>query len=231
MTLHKGAPVGIERIDKTDIPEYWQVAASTEAHKDKKQNQEESASDHFEALGEKTDWQLLLNKSQLWKKNIQVLKEEIRQVLFRKVNLKTDPSLLRVDIELVNGDVISPAFLLVSRLDAFKIKRLKSGDAIPENFLYRNGALNITIPSDPKLFGDGTVKTTPEPKRSGNKLTTSESATENRDHAMEATVKSSIDYKKWLQTLKQPITTEMLFIYSLLGMTLFFLVIGIVLLK
>jgi len=236
-----GVKLGIERIDKTDHPEYWQVAASAETHKDKGQGQEESPSDHFEALGESTDWRLLFDKSKLWKKNIQVLKDELKRIIFRKINLKTDPSLLRVDIELASGEMISPAFVSISRLDAFKIKSLRSGDVIPEAFLLRDGVLHINIPTNPQLFDD--EKKAPakaEEKAKAKEISKSPSADQGIkaeavksppvDAALEPTVKSPAPVS-WLSVFKQPVTPEMLIVYGLTALSLFFLIIGIILLK
>ncbi len=155
--------MAIDRIDKTDRREYWQVSAPTESDKDKESSQgdaQEEHSDHFEAFGERTDWNILFDKSKLWKRNIQVLKEEIQKLIFRKINLKTDPSLLRLDIELIGGEIITPAFVAISRMNAFRIKHLKNGDIIPPDFLIKDGTLTVNIPTNPKLFEEIKVKDT-----------------------------------------------------------------------
>lgn len=144
----------VERIDKTDRLEYWKVGASTESQKDREQKEESPQKDAFASLSEKTDWRLLFDKSKLWKRNIQILKEEIKSVVYRKINLKTDPSLLRVDIELNGGEWISPAFLAVSRQVGLKIKNLKSREKIPPDLILNNNILRITVPANPQMFRD-----------------------------------------------------------------------------
>src|SRR5687768_4657187 len=103
-----------ERIDKKGQYEYLRVDSSAETDKDRSQSGQEedrdSGKDQFQKLQDKTDWNIFLDKSHLWKKNIQINTEEIDAVIFRKLNLKTDPSLLRVDINLADGGSISPAF-------------------------------------------------------------------------------------------------------------------------
>lgn len=124
---------------------------STAAKKDSGSGQDEGK-DAYDALHEKTDWHLLFEKSRLWKQNIQIGRDEIADVLFQKINLKTDPSLLRVDIVLKDGATISPAFVSISRGVGFKIKNLKPGEAIPRDIILKDNFLRITIPADPKLF-------------------------------------------------------------------------------
>ena|SRR3990167_8624927 len=141
----------VERIDKTDRFEYWKIQSTVETQKDRQSGQD-TGQDAFQALGEKTDWELLFDKSRLWKRGIQVAKDEIEKVIFRKINLKTDPSLLRVDVELKGGETISPAFVSIYRAVGLKIKNIRSGDRVPEEYLLNNNILYITVPSNPKLF-------------------------------------------------------------------------------
>lgn len=144
-----------DRIDKMGHMEYWRVHASTETHKDRGQEEDkrdQEGKDAFSSLQDKTDWKLLLDKSSLWKRNIQILKEEIDKVLFKKINLRTDPSLLRVDILLKGGEKISPAFVSISRAVGLRIKNMNSGDPIPEDLILRDNVLRITIPANPELF-------------------------------------------------------------------------------
>lgn len=146
--------MAVERIDKTDRLDYWKVQSTSETHKDKGQGQEENHRDAYAALGEKTDWESLFDKSQVWKRNIQVFQEEIDAIIFKKINLKTDPSLLRVDILLKGGEKISPAFMAISRAIGLRIKNLKAGDVIPEEYVLQDNVLRITVPTNPKLFKD-----------------------------------------------------------------------------
>lgn len=144
----------VDRIDKIDGAEnYWKIAASTETDKEKShQEQDSRKKDVFDSLGEKTDWKSLFDKSKLWNHNIQLGRDETKQVLFRKLNLKTDPSLLKVDVELNGGETITPAFISISRSVGLQIKNLKNGDAIPLNLIFQGDLLRLTIPTNPELF-------------------------------------------------------------------------------
>lgn len=139
----------VDRIDKTFQREPWVVESPTESDREKQSGQGESSQDGYAAFQEKTDWRLLFDQSKLWKKNIQVHDDEIEKILFRKINLKTDPSLLRVDIHLKTGEVISPAFISLSRMNGLKIKHLKSGEEVSSKLLSQDPILRITIPTQP----------------------------------------------------------------------------------
>lgn len=140
----------VERIEKTDRHEYWQVQSSAETHKDR--GQKESQQDAYAPLGDHTDWKHLLDKSNLWKRNIQITRADIGRIVFQKVNLKSDPSLLRVDMELSDGSVISPAFLAISRMAALKIKNLNPGDVLSPDQIGAGSTLRITVPTNPEIF-------------------------------------------------------------------------------
>lgn len=147
----------VDRIDKTERADYWKISSTAETHKDKEQQGESQGKDAFASLSEKTNWKLLFDKSQLWKRNIQISQDEIQQIIFKKINLKTDPSLLRVDVHLKNGEKISPAFLAVSRHTGLKLKNLNPFDPIPttyEMLLMPEKTLRITIPTNPQMFAE-----------------------------------------------------------------------------
>lgn len=159
----------IERLDKTDRLEPWRVQATTDSSKGKEEGEEkEQGKDVFASLHDKTDWQILFNKKSEWKTGIQVLREEIDQILFRKINLKTDPSLLRIDIILKGGEKISPAFIAISRAIGLKIKDLNSGDPIPEPLIMKGNILRVTTPSDPKRFAEWEKRAKKEAPKSSN---------------------------------------------------------------
>ncbi|MBX7149104.1 hypothetical protein K1X76_08450 [bacterium] len=143
----------VERIDKLRETDYLRVDASAESQKDREQ-EDGGQQDNFQGLSDKTDWKLLLDKSKLWKKNIQIPVDDIEVIYYRKVNLKTDPSLLRIDLTLKNGEKIAPAFLAISRMAALQIKDLKSGDPLKVANLTRDNILQVTIPLNPALFKD-----------------------------------------------------------------------------
>lgn len=160
-----------DRIDKINRNDYERVEASVESQKDRSRDenqQEESDKDEFAKAKEKTDWKFLLDNAPQWKRNIQLAREEVEKIIFKKISLKTEPSLLRIDVVLKDGEIISPAFMAISRLVGLKIKNLNSGDLIPAHLLFHNNILRVTIPSNPEYLdqksGTGTIQAIPEKK-------------------------------------------------------------------
>lgn len=141
----------VERIEKKEYFEYWQVETANEAHKDRRDG-EESPQDQYKNPFETTDWKLFFDKSRLWNKNIQVLRDEISQIVFQKINLKTDPSLLRLDIHLDGGTVLSPAFVSITRGESLKFKTLLPGQTIPVENLIKDKTLHVMVPTNPQQF-------------------------------------------------------------------------------
>lgn len=146
-----------DRIDKISSNEAWRVQETKDSRKNSEeqnqdQNQQSKDQDQFEHLHDKTDWNLLLEKSRLWKKNYQIPLSDIDQVIFRKVNLKTDPSLLRIEVHTNSGEIIDPAFIAIDRMNALKIKNLESGNPMNLDLITKDTILRITVPRDPAPF-------------------------------------------------------------------------------
>ncbi len=139
----------VERIVNRDLLEYWKVDSSHETEKDRQQSEGDS---EFSSPYDKTDWKLLFDKSRLWNRNVRVTLDEVDSIYFKKINLKGDPSLLRVDILLKSGSRISPAFLHISRGHGLKLKNLKPGSRIDPTELTRDPHLQVTVPANPALF-------------------------------------------------------------------------------
>lgn len=141
----------VDRIDKSiRVDDPWKIQSTAETYKEK--GDQESSKDEFSGFQEKTDWNLLFDRSKLWKKNIQLQGSEIQSIVFRKINLKTDPSLLRIDVVLNGGEKISPAFLAISRAQGLQIKNLHSGDLVDPALLLQNESMTVTIPTNPDIF-------------------------------------------------------------------------------
>lgn len=202
-------PSMVDRIDKTFQREPWVVESPTESDRDKQSGQEESSQDGYAAFQEKTDWRLLFDQSKLWKKNIQVHDDEIEKILFRKINLKTDPSLLRVDIHLKTGEIITPAFISLSRMNGLKIKHFNSGEEIPHKLLSPDPILRITIPSQPELFDDKNMSESDEQPPAPTPRTTERP--QPSDEAGEVTQIHQSVADEWLTRLKirDPLTREL----------------------
>ncbi len=154
----------VERIEKKEAFEYWQVEAAAQTHKDRKEG-EGSSQDQYKNPFETTDWNLFFDKSRLWNKNIQILKEEISQIVFQKINLKTDPSLLRVNIHLNGGEIISPAFISIKRNESLKFKTLPPGQLLPLESILKDKTLHVMVPTNPSQFLEEEKKLQQKQKR------------------------------------------------------------------
>lgn len=226
----------VDRIQKPSDTEYLRVEASAESEdrggQDEEEQEEESSTDEFSSFHEKTDWQVLFDKSKLWKKNIALSQDEIEQVIFRKVNLKTDPSLLRVDIVLSDGEVIAPAFMAISRMQGLQVKSIPSGQEIPLNKIFVGHTINITIPTNPELFQEKTpsaiktsTKKTPSPSPTPPQ-TPAKNLDDTDDTVTESTLTSLNPRLNWKDILKpvdpenQKIRLEIVSIYALIAVLL-----------
>lgn len=141
-----------DRIDKID-PNMgaYRVHETRESLEDGKENKEEfegeeDERDSFDKLTEKTDWNILTSEQNVWKQNIEILKEDVLQVIFLGINLKTNPSLLNVRITLSDGHVIPIAILPISRTLAFKLKKLKRDTLIDVKEITSARSLRLAIP-------------------------------------------------------------------------------------
>lgn len=208
----------VERIEKKDHLEYWQVDASAESKKEQGGGgQESEGRDAFEKLHDKTDWQLLFDKSRLWKKNIQIPEQDIDQILFRKLNLKTDPSLLRVDMKLKSGESVSPAFLTLARAEAFKIKHLATGQPLPLKHVLQGKSVWVTLPSNPKMLEDYASQV--EKKEEETQMQ------EKEESLGDATLKTTITA---VSAITNKLSIEIVLVYGVLLVVIFFLIAGFV---
>lgn len=155
------------RIDPIKSTDYLRVENTGDTEKDRRQSQQEGQDnqDAFRSFQEKTDWNKLFDKTKLWKKNIIIPKSEIKECLFYKINLKTDPSLLRLSIIKQDGQKIPTCFLSLSRANGLRIKNLKISDKIPLDLLSSDDNIQITIPNNPDLLIENINQETPINKK------------------------------------------------------------------
>lgn len=141
-----------ERIDKTYQREPWVIESLTETHKDKQSGggEQGAGKDAFTDLQDKTDWQLLLDKDITWKRNLQLNRQDIDKVLFHKLNLKSDPSLLRTEIHLKSGEQISPAYFPIPRIKGLKMKAFQLGEMVLLDDIFVDDILRVTVPKRPE---------------------------------------------------------------------------------
>lgn len=158
-----------DRIDKFDPSAgVYRVDATRDSLEEEKQNQSgeegEENQDSFDKLSEKTDWNLLFEKQNLWKKNIKIPVEDIASIKFLGVNIKTDPSLLNIRIALNDGQVLTQAFLPMARMQGFKFKSTPRLSELDVRQITAGPVLNVTIPADEEELNKEITKITLKPK-------------------------------------------------------------------
>lgn len=108
--------------------------------------------DTFSGFDEKTNWKNFLDHSRLWKKSIEIPKHNIDRIYFSKLNIKSDPSLLRVNIRLKDGSSIKPGFVSMSREMAIKCQHLKPGTPMSFETISMEDILRVTLPQESQNF-------------------------------------------------------------------------------
>lgn len=151
----------VDRIEKLN-PDPYRIQESKDATDDNSGNKQDAESDNdadnFDKLNNKTDWQILFDKTDLWKQNTQVKLEDIDKIKLLGVNFKTNPALLNVRVFLFDGNVISSAYLSVPRELALKIKNMPKLSHLDVNMLTRESSLWLTTPKEGIVVDDEITK-------------------------------------------------------------------------
>lgn len=157
----------IDRIEKTNN-ELFRVNETKDSLEEdgKKQSDtdEDGDKDNFDKLSDKTDWNILFNKKQLWQRDQQVRCEDISKIKFLGVNLKTDPSLLKIRIFLKDGSMVPTAFLSIPRAMGLQIQHLNRAAMVSPQSLTQAEVLRITVPVDEQKMDDEITKITAAPQ-------------------------------------------------------------------
>lgn len=158
-----------DRIDKFDPNAgVYRVQETRDSLEEEQQNQGDDEGDEnrdsFDRLSEKTDWNLLFEQQNLWKKNIEIPVEEIASIKFLGVNIKTDPSLLNIRVALNDGQVLTQAFLPIARMEGFKFKSTPRLSDLNIKQITSGAILNVTIPANEEELNKEITKITRKPK-------------------------------------------------------------------
>ncbi len=181
-----------DRIDKFDPNAgTYRVDATRDSLEEEKQNQGgedgDENQDSFDKISEKTDWNLLFEQQNLWKKNIKIAIEDIASIKFLGINIKTDPSLLNIRIVMSNGEVLTQAFLPIARMQGFKFKSTPRLQEIDVRQITAGSVLNVTIPANEEEFNKEITKITRKPQA--------------KEVTFSQRVKNLIHKKSWVQKI------------------------------
>lgn len=128
------------------------------------ENDEEGEGDAFDKLSEKTDWNILFEKSHLWQDSLDLEIRDIKEIKFVSVNLKTDPCLVQISVELKDGTRYANAFLSLARAIGLRMKNTPRGGRIPLGDLTRGRSITITVPKDENQVKEEITRVTRDPR-------------------------------------------------------------------
>lgn len=198
----------VDRIEKMS-PDRYRIEGARDALEDEGKNggddegDEAGGKDSFDKLSDRTDWNILFDQEGLWQQNRQVAVEDVATIQFLGINLKTDPSLLKVRVVGRDGQVIPTAYLSVSRYQGLQLKNSEKLAILDVKKLTKERVLWITVPRDEKKLNDEITRLTRQPK----------------ERTFSQTFKNFISRKTWLQRLgiqdpvSQRLNSEILSIY------------------
>lgn len=140
----------VERIPQIKPVNPARVDEAKEAMDDEEERRqgggEDEGGDEFEKRLDKTDWRLWLDKQgeQLVRMTVPV--NDVAQITFNKVNLKTNPSLLNLRVVLRDGAVYRTALMSLARHQAMSFQGMTSGTLLKATELAPSGDLELLIP-------------------------------------------------------------------------------------
>ncbi|MBI2346359.1 MAG: hypothetical protein HYV03_05660 [Deltaproteobacteria bacterium] len=137
----------VEKIDRPEAPPAYQVVATTATKDDRGQGgSQPQAEDEFSSPGTEAEWRRLRGPLQD-RKLLRVRREDIRRVGFRRAVLQAKASILEIDVELVNGQILERAHFVLPRLDEYwQWKGYPPGQDLPLPTLLKEPYVEISVP-------------------------------------------------------------------------------------
>lgn len=128
----------VDRISKIN-PDHTRVDASRDATDEEGRRQPEDdgeetdgqgEGDAFDRLRDRTDWSILIDQPRTNQKRVDVLVEDIEALKFLHINLKTNPSLLNVEVKLKDGGRFPSAYFSIPRHMALTFQHARYGSRV-----------------------------------------------------------------------------------------------------
>lgn len=150
----------VDRISKINPHDHLRVDEIGEEEDEARKRQEEEEeeeekkkSNSFESEKKRMDELLLQEKAYQRHKGpmsrVELAQDEIAEVIFEGVELKTDPSLLRIQLYKKDGQFFKEATLALPRSLAIRYRVLKLGSVLDfQNFLNENAKMVVLIPQE-----------------------------------------------------------------------------------
>lgn len=163
----------VERISKINPHEHARVDESKDATEDEGQNSAEEQGDEpgdfapgdgFNRLQDKTDWKILLDHPQSQQKRIEVGVDDVAELKFLHINLKTNPSLLNLKVKLKDGSEFPSAYFSIARHMALSFQHADYGSRVDAADLTETEGLTFFVP-DVREVDDEVTRVTEPPER------------------------------------------------------------------
>lgn len=159
----------VERINKISGPDHIRVDESKDATEDdgrKDQGGEEEGEgapprgDAFDHLRDKTDWKILSEKARSQQKRIEVAIDDVAEMKFLHINLKTNPSLLNLKVRLKDGTSYPSAYFSIARHVALPFQHYQVNARIEAVDLTEANTVTFFVPDVRTDFRDEETRVT-----------------------------------------------------------------------
>jgi hypothetical protein len=159
----------VDRIGKIHPRGHLRVDESKDSTEDEGQSntpdqEDDGPQDGFNSVLDKTDWRVLLDHPQSQQKRIDVPIADIAELVFIKINLKTNPSLLNVKILLKDGLVYPSAYVSVPRHVAVPLQHVRPQTVLHPEDVTEERVLAFFVPDVRVTAHEEVTVVTPEEK-------------------------------------------------------------------
>lgn len=213
-----------DQVNRVSGPTYRvdQHRDATEQEGQKKKRDEDDQEDAFDQMSDHKQWDTLFDQSHLWQRNIEIKTDDVSRAKILGINVNSNPAVIKLRLTMVNGDVYPVVFLSLSRSKALKLKNQfhSLNVEIPVHEITTDVRFWVTVPvNEDDVDSEITriSRSVSEPTRS-------------------QTLRLFLKRKGWLirlgirDVVTRRFNTEVILIYlTLIGLLLFFAVIGFIL--
>ena len=137
----------VERINRPEAPPTHRVQAAKETKEDQsRKEQERESEEKYQKTKSSGNWQKFRGRA-MTIKPVRVPRERINRVLFRNTILRGGICILEATVVWKDGRKTEPALFLLPRPEDFmRLKGLKRGQVVAENFWARGESFAADLP-------------------------------------------------------------------------------------
>lgn len=136
----------VEKVDKPQAPPAYQILPTKEAKDDQSRKQEqEEGEEHYQKSDVGADWGKYRGRA-MTIKPVRVARDRIDRVLFRNTVLKSGMGILEASVVWKDGRTTEPVLFLLPRPeDYMKLRLMKRGQTVPDNFWAKGDQIDMGI--------------------------------------------------------------------------------------